>query len=389
MIDETSVNDFHEIIDESYYNVNTVHLTERKIKVFEDRDRTSLIISYDNYNPLPEVDNDLVSSIKVELFDDDLIEVTFDGLTTYQFNNISEALESVRDKHNENARSVESHLSMIEYDCSKRLLIEIGSINKLEECSEEWLTENYNVTEALLNEVPNFETEKQRRKYNNKPTKRVNYLMRKIPYNSNTGKVARKFITVDNIREATVEQLTSIDGIGEETARRCIKFAELDSIEINPEPDKTRVHKFKELSMENSIIKDITVNNDLKSYAGLYYTDSTIKIREDCENFHRVLAHEVSHGFDGDLNDSYYCINPKLTVKRLSDEAETELEYLHRVEESDGRNELHEKIVNVLSWIITHPESFDRKYPNLYEEFTNQIQEQVKGDRLKIINKFI
>lgn len=104
--------------------------------------------------------------------------------------------------------------------------------------------------------------------------------MRKIPHNINTDRVAYKFITIDNIKEASVEDLKIIDVIGEETARRCIRFAELDSTKINPEPNKKRVQKFKQLAMSNNIIKSIIFNNHLESYDRLYYEENRkIKIR--------------------------------------------------------------------------------------------------------------
>lgn len=146
-----------------------------------------------------------------------------------------------------------------------------------------------------------------------------------------------------------------------------------------------RVNAFRELAMDYGLVRGITVNDDLQSCRGRYYSDRTIKIREGCSEFHKTIAHEVAHSLE---SSRFGYVDPDV-MDKLDEDATIELEYLHRIEDNDGRNKLNEKFVNTVSWVVTHPTVMREKYPNLVQEFENRVVTNATGNRRELLERVV
>jgi predicted SprT family Zn-dependent metalloprotease len=302
--------------------------------------------------------------------------------------------------HNSNVERVNEDVSNSPYEGIELLVWREGSVEQAERQSVEDL-QRYDLPDQKIEAVASYETRRERRIANDEPTSRVKSLTRKIPHISDSVKdaVIEKFITIEQLADASLSELQSVDGVGRKTAWKIQRFAQLDQKQadkqISDEKTVERVEAMKEFALDKGLISEVVVNGDLQSYRGrIYYPDNNIKLNDDLErggferesgeeSLEQVLAHEIAHTLEN-KHGRRGRIDPD-ELMNLSDDAVIELRYLKRVAESDSRRQRNEVFTNFVSRLAVEPEKTEALFPNAVREFRTKIIPQATGTKRELL----
>lgn len=335
----------------------------------------------------------------IRLFDSGKIKRYTDE-TVQLFTSVDELRDELAEFHETVRRTVHDQLADSEFGTVIEPVIwGEGSLDDAKDTPFETLTDRYDVADSILRELARYETRREKRLANGRPTTACRRLVKQVPYISSSAveSVTESYQTIEAVADAPLGDLQTVDGLGRKTAWRVKRFAELDQQtadkQIPDERSVERVERMREFALENGLVSQVIEDSNLSSYRGrIYYKDNTIKLRSDLErggfeasdgdeSFEQVLAHEIAHTLEG----SKYSQIDSDALFDLSDDTVIELRFLKRVAQRDHRRQRDEVFTNFVSRIAVEPRKTRELFPNAVREFRHDIVPNASGVRRDLL----
>lgn len=384
-------NEYYRIHQDRYEDVGVVEIIDEEVRRIDDPHVAITIV-------IPIVNFD---DRTVRLYDDGRIEVSTND-TVESFDSLESLRTYLSTLNDAVIEDVQRQVGQSEFgENIEPAIWKKGSLEIAKETPFERLTDSCDVDDELLRQLTRYDTQREKRLENGRPTRGCRRVVKEIPHISDdaTKSVLDSYQTVEELSSALISTLQSIDGVGRKTAWKLQRFADLHQRDADKQiPDERtveRVEQMREFALENGLVSRIIEDSNLQSYRGrIYYRDNRIKLRSDLErggfeaeggeeSFEQVLAHEIAHTLEGskrsqiDTDDLF----------DLGDDAVIELRYLKRVDQRDRRRQRDEVFTNFISRIAVEPEKTRELFPNAVREFESNIIPTASGSRQELLER--
>lgn len=374
-------------------------------------------------------ENDVVDYIEIRVDQDENLvqvkskpDVSYDSEETFKIGfvlddvdnieeEVADAFREVHEKNKEAVREASDKLTS-EYDMAsdvaEHLVWGVGSKELIEDDSTEEVLESVDIPETTVSMVTGFETEHERRVAQDDTREEFEDLVDEVPNlrSQVRDRIIDEYVTDKSVSEASVNELTEIDGVGRTTAERLKFFAEknLEDYEKQIPDDKTvsRAEKLKEEALERDLVSEITDKKGMSNDGLFKRGDLSISMNADAlqrgghasgldgrESYEQVLAHEIAHTLEGSQTKGHGTVDAAEGLNDMSDEAQQELEYYHRILQNDDRRKPHERFVNYVAGLVAEPEKTKSATPTATEEFEDIFIEQAEGDRREVLEMIV